>query len=381
MKTFFQFRFLFLQFILIKATNCDGNGKILPEFERLRQHLVGNGCWPLDNYPFGRPALERDEVVNVEIGIFIDFINDMSDSHTQWSLMGTLNISWNITCASWQNYTDWNHISWFNLPSKDMWMPKITHMNCKDRYFIDQSSNNIDSLILKSSGTVLWAASGIFDSFCIFNYNKFPFDTQHCSIVLESWNVNKLVTFHFDNSTLLGPNNDRVKDFIYQHGSLKVYEKKREHGEHVYDQVIFEVELKRDPNYYTIVIIMPIMSLILFQCLSFFLPLGTERCSFLMTIVLAMGLLQSVVDNNIPHVAQTVLLVYFIYGVTMMSTFTTCYAILWSFVVSHNKSKFLKKTVFNGQIRFTTFIDVCSFFVFTLMATISTLIFFIYLLS
>ena len=58
------------------------------------------------------------------------------------------------------------------------------------------------------------------------------------------------------------------------------------------------------------------------------IPISSERCSYLLTILLSIFIIQSVVDETISHLSETPRLAYFLLGFTISSTFLCPYSIV-----------------------------------------------------
>ena len=376
-QTKLVFPFLLVIFVEIETTT-----KFVPDEKKLRDHLVSNGCWPLDpNYASIRPVLDPNNSVNVIVGAIFDRVLEMSDPEEKISVIVNFQFFWNIPCVKWDGNSSWSHIDLLTIPTKEVWIPKVSHAKCVENYFLDQSPKSIDSVHIYPNGNANWWACGVFETHCDFHFELFPFDTQTCEIALEAWDYPKQVQLRFDHSTLVEPRNTGAKDFYFPDESnrVKVYEDTNNHNGYNSDRVVFQLKMKRDPTYYTSVIIVPTLSLTILQNFAFFLPISIDRCSFLVTILLAISVIQSVVDINIPHVAQKVVMSYFLLGFTMLATFATVYSIAILHMVNSNK-QLKKKLIFRGKIKLISFVDTLSFCLFSLATLFFLLVIFYFLL-
>ena len=356
----------------------------IPDEIALRNELVNNGCWPLDQrHSAIRPASNFNQPVLVTVWPIFDRIVDISDTDEQLSFVANFRFNWTIECANWENDTKWSHIDFLIIPTSEMWIPKISHINGLNDYFLDQSKLSISEIWIKPNGHVIWWACGLFVNQCSFNFQKFPFDTQVCGITMECWYFPTQVRLRISNATIIQPSNDGTNDFFFLNKSEAVYgyeENNIYSNDFFSDRVVYKFTLKRDSSYYTCVIIIPTLALMILQNLAFFLPLSMERCSFLVSILLAISLIQAIVDANIPHVAQRVVISYLLLGFTIMATCATIYSIMALFIITLSK-QLKKKRIFNGKMKYTVFADLCCFTLFSMSDIIFLLVVFKQLLE
>ena len=347
--------------------------QVVPDAFILRDKLTNDGCWPLQsNYAALKPVINSSDPFLVTVGVDFDRVVDMSDSQEKMSVVANLGFYWNIECAKWADDSIWNHVSNLLIPTKEIWIPKIVHLNSIHKYFLDTGEQSISHVKIYSNGKAVWWANGLFESRCEFDFQRFPFDTQSCAIELMSWEAWQEIKLRGNQSVGNLPVNKAVKDFYIEGkaSSVKIHEKQKHYGNGVRcDQVIFELTLKRDSSYYTCVIIIPTLALMVLQNLAFFLPIGVERCSFLVTILLAISVLQGIVDSNIPHVAQRLVVSYLLLGFTIMSICTTVYSIIVLYIIKSNRS-IKHRRVFKGRMKLIVFADLCGFLIFGFFAIV-----------
>ena len=341
--------------------------QVIPDAILLRDKLINDGCWQLQsNYATLKPAINSSDPFLVTVGVNFYRIVDMSDGNEKMSVVADLGFYWNIECAKWTDDMKWNHVSHLLIPTKEIWIPNIVHLNSIRNYFLHTGEQSISHVKIYPNGLTVWWASGLFESRCEFDFQRFPFDTQSCAIELMSWEEWQEIKLRGNKSVGNLPVNNAAKDFYFEEdkaNAMKIYEKQKHYMDGFRcDQVLIVLTLKRDPSFYTSVIIIPTLALMVLQNLAFFLPICVDRCSFLITILLAISVLQGIVDSNIPHVAQRVAVSYLLLGFTIMSICTTVYSVIVLYITQSNR-RIKHKRIFKGRIKLIVFADLCGFLI------------------
>ena len=194
---------------------------------------------------------------------------------------------------------------------------------------------------------------------------KFPFDTQSCQIILESWDSTALVRLSLDGPGIFISNES---DFISKSSiwtlvgfnatmAMKVYPDTPTE----YDQAVFTFTLERKYQIHLLNIFMPCLALQVLISLSVFMPPQLpDRSQFCVTVVLAYTVLQGVVSSQIPNSSETVFVVIFLAFQLLASLLITCFTLLTSELgrrLSFKKFYFYKFSQ-NGKWRKITIIRI-----------------------
>ena len=318
----------------------------------LQNNLIDKGCWPLDNYPHLHPTLSKAELpVNVSVEGFFETVAAISDKQQIMSLTGSIAFRWHISCAVFEHFDEFKDVDFIHVQSKYLWKPSITHKNTVDNYFINTGLRETSRIRIRATGEVMYWVAGIFTSSCHFNFRKFPFDKQQCQMVLESFEGPKSVVLS-TYSRQRGPSNIQIGDYRFIKSAFKASLKKYGND----SAVEFTCHFERESEYYIVTLILPVMFLMVLQLTAFFIPNSPERCTFLLTILLAINLIQQVVDANIPHLTTTPLIAYSLLGFTASATFQCCYAVL---ILAGFNSRHVKSVkIFKRKIDLPIFIDI-----------------------
>ena len=241
------------------------------------------------------------------------------------SVTGTFALSWPIPCADWAHDSEFANIDYITIRYEEMWIPAIMHYNSVESYYLNPDDLSLRHVLVHSGIAVSYMV-GIFTSKCVFHFKQFPFDSQKCNITLESFESANLIVLE-PRTVDYYPQNDIVGDFLLDFSKMLVYGLNRTNGEKIYSYAIYEFHFSRKSEYYVINIIIPIISMMTLEHAALLIPISSERCSFLLTILLSIFIIQSVVDETISHLSETPRLAYFLLGFTISSTFLCLYSI------------------------------------------------------
>ena len=243
------------------------------------------------------------------------------------TITGTIALSWSISCAKWNsNDPEFSNIQALHIRPSEMWIPIIVHYNSVNNYYLNPSDMSLPYVLVISEGIAIIYMVGIFTSKCEFRFKRFPFDSHKCEVTLESFENTRYILLEANNLAYI-PQNDGVGDFVFDYSQVQVSTRNITRGDAVYSFAIYEFHFSRKSEYYVINIIIPIISMMTLEHAALLIPISSERCSFLLTILLSIFIIQSVVDGIISHLSETPRLAYFLLGFTISSTFLCLYSI------------------------------------------------------
>ena len=258
------------------------------------------------------------------------------------AVIGTFEFSWPIPCADWANDSEFSNINSITIRYEEMWIPTIMHYNSVDSYYLNADNMSIRHIFVYPQVVYSYMA-GIFTSKCVFHFQNFPFDSQKCNITLEGFENTKFILLNPENISY-PPQNDVVGDFMFDYSKVQIYSRNRTSGQSQYSFAVYEFHFSRKSEYYVINIIIPIISMMTLQHAALLIPISSERCSFLLTILLSIFLIQSVVDGIISHFSETPRLAYLLLGFTVSSTVLCLYSIAMLMLLK-GKFNFLEEKI------------------------------------
>ena len=289
----------------------------------------------------GQIFYDSSESINGTIDLWLDFrlyflkqVNELSLSMT---VKGTLTMYWNDPEA-------WNfaraikpsrsaYSESISVPNDLIWKPFIVVFNSADDYenTVDRNgaANPID---ISRAGVVQWWATGYWTVACNFNYEKFPFDTQICSLKL----LNFLSAKYYRTSKWtfsIPKQEDLVSPTMVWQFVSSSYSNLNwtwdNNGEIDYSSLVrFDIEFKRKwYPYYFYAIMVPLFCLTGLQLAAFALPKDSpDRSIYSITCLLSFAVMRAEIQNNIPKTAENILVIILINLSIVGSSLVTFYS-------------------------------------------------------
>ena len=277
----------------------------------------------------------------------------------------------------------------FDKVSKNgAWIPDILITNGENVGEITR--NEREQVLLRSDGFTSYTPMGIMKIDCSFDLTLFPFDTQSCIVVVESW--------RYDVSMLLLLSDDegyrmlrvgQLKQWTVTQGSFKMSSLDyTDASTKAYSIAKYSVILKRKPGFYMMNTIVPSIFISLTELISYSIPIYCDgRLELSFTCVLAFGLFQGYIASELPRSADNPpLLSIYIIVMSAYIFMATCFhgvsRILYDY--GNPKSdvpKWLKTKYFNPTSkqwkRYAKKWDKISMLIYLLSITLTPCIFFI----
>ena len=204
-----------------------------------------------------------------------------------------------------------------------------------------------------------------FDSMCSLDFTKFPFDTQICTIEIESFSSELFLS-----SVQIGeaPTGDLIgRNFIWN----LVNKSASTDQDGAYMKAVFSFTVERRSTYHVQMIIVPSVILTVLQLAVFLLPYdAAERAGYAITVVLANQVSLTAVYGQIPVTSQPVYLVYYV------STIQSVGALICAYVMMTVRLADIKLLRSKSLAR----LDLSIAFLFFLLAIIINIVFFFFLL-
>jgi len=309
-------------------------------YERnLRNYLFNNNS--LDNFIIPRQNLEKP--LNVDMGIAVQTLEEFNQKVETIELNLWLRMNWNNSYLNW-NENDFGNISFIIIDPKKIWHPDIELYNAAS---LPEIYKFDDRLYLYSNGNMFWSRPGIFKFSCSMDLNKFPFDSQNCSMTFGSW--------IYDQTFLnLKPYDDESKAVdifsTFSHGEWEV--------KNIYlDNIIndnktlikYTIELERFTHYYLLSIGMTI-TLVYVSIIIMFLPSDNiSRTSTAVFIPLTILALQLTIVDKVPVVGYFTIMDKFFLSCFVCSMFVSIESgIIYALINIKNKK--LLNIVYNSNL-------------------------------
>ncbi|XP_077407131.1 5-hydroxytryptamine receptor 3A-like [Vanacampus margaritifer] len=220
---------------------------------------------------------------------------------------------WTVT--RWHNeYISWDPqefcgIKNVSLPVGILWKPDLTIEEMAEK---DKAPPNV-YLTVSADGLVEVTNDQVLFSMCRMNIYKFPFDTQRCNLSFKS-------IIHSSKDMRLQPSNNSSQatewsrdlmptqyEWIFL--NLNVTSIKAISPDHQ-DVIVYTISMRRKPILYIINFLLPVFFFLALDLASFFISdSGGEKLSFKVTVMLAVTVLQLILNEILPSSSNSIPLI------------------------------------------------------------------------
>ena len=243
------------------------------------------------------------ETTDVNLGVYVFSINNLDEksqvletSIMIWALWEDINLSWNAS-----NY---GGVESFTYPQNRVWLPDIrVHNSAKTKSQMGYDQNLIR---VYAEGYVYWGASLVTKTSCDIDVTYYPFDTQSCSIIVNTWMTNSDEVFIWVDSAQA----NETLDYFTPSGTWEIIS--HEIGAEFIDldrdiSLVYTMKLKRRRTYYVVNIILPVLFLSFTASMVFFLPADAgEKIGMGITVLLAFAVYLTIIADNMPQTSLQV---------------------------------------------------------------------------
>lgn len=262
--------------------------------------------------------------VSVMMGLQLISINGFDEVAGILELVAKLKISWtdeNLQRLYASAYAD---ISEALVPQNDVWLPPVTVYNSVESLkMVGDSSYHVR--VIPGIGWIQWIPGVITKTSCSVDATYFPFDKQVCDITFTNWG--------YTESEMNLYSRDEVIDL-----SLFTQNEQWSLGESKVSNsstgglsfLTFSVTLERQPTWFLLNMVLPIILIGLLTGLVFLMPVDDgERVGYIITAFLTFAFFLDMISSNLPHTSNPMaLVVYFLTVMVYLSSASTVVTIL-----------------------------------------------------
>ena len=201
----------------------------------------------------------------------------------------TIKVSWQDSALMW-NASDFHDVHAVEVPVSEVWIPDIFFVD-----FINTGSILLNAvhLTISNNGTVSTTFTMTTETPCNMDHGKFPFDTQHCSVIAYSLSQ----FFHLD-LTVQVENQSFSEIFVRK----SEWEMINHSLEYVDGMPFLRVKLRRKDTFYTVCLVVPMVLTSYMNTLVFLVPLEAgEKVSFLVSIFISTSVFTSFFTSVMPR--------------------------------------------------------------------------------
>jgi hypothetical protein len=308
--------------------------------KNLRNDLFSNNSVD-ENFIIPREDLQTP--LNVEMGIVVQTLEEFNQKVETIQLNLWVRMNWNNSYLTWDP-NNYGNISFIIIDPKKIWHPDIELYNAAS---LPEIYKFDDRLYLYDNGNIFWSRPGIFKFSCSMDLNKFPFDTQNCSMTFGSWVYEQ----RFLNLKPYDDYSKAVDIFTsFSHGEWDV--KNIYLDNFLSDNktlIKYTIELQRFSHYYMLSIGMTI-TLVYVSIIIMFLPSDNiSRTSTAVFIPLTILALQLTIVDKVPVVGYFTTMDKFFLSCFVCSMFVSIESgIIYALINIKNKN--LLKFTYNSRI-------------------------------
>ncbi|THD26242.1 putative nachr subunit [Fasciola hepatica] len=224
-------------------------------------------------------------------------------------ISGWFTMQWYDYRLRW-NSTDFDGVTQIDFVSDELWRPDVGLMNGKHSHYFDFSADQHSRINIDYEGRITWLLGAVLDVACPLDFADFPFDTQVCHLIITPWQSSmrqlKLLPMQHgpavDNYFL--PNSN-VSEWEIQSIKFELELYRSQFGVN-YQYINISIQLRRQPLYFIILVLVPFMMLSILACLIFTLDDTGDRLSVALSLILSMTMYVVIVSSNAPRSMRTV---------------------------------------------------------------------------
>jgi len=317
MHRLFPFSILFLTYMTFV------NGQTLDEANALMEALLTGYNKDI------RPSVNLSRPVLINATFDLVSVRELDEILGKLSVVGILCMSWHDPRMEWNPFLYGGQYM-VNIPMEKVWKPDLVVGHPIDSMLGLGYFHKWINVRYFYNGVGTFCPGDVISTTCAIDVRYYPFDVQKCDILFLPWGM-------FGNEMYFISTEDKVlKNFFSENGEWQLEETHASSGLIYETYSYFEItlHLRRRPTFVIVNVILPIMFMGFLNVLVFILPAQSgERVSFAITVLLAIAVFLTLVNDNLPKTSQP------------MSTI--CYFLLTNLVMS---SLIMLATILNLQI-------------------------------
>ncbi|KAL4230981.1 Glycine receptor subunit alpha-3 [Mactra antiquata] len=290
---------LWILFCLFLNVNSQEN--ITANDQNVRKKLIGGLFSEYDARL--APTTASGGSTNVSVQIFILSIDSISETNMDFSTSMYLRQSW---YDSRLMYTPIEGMRSLELDSNSMlkvWIPDL-HIPSEKKATVHSVTVPNKLMHVYPDGRIQYSLRISATIKCNFDLRKFPLDTQHCSVEMESYGyTTDTLRFEWDSKSVSKSKNMRIPQFFLQ--DLTTSQCDKTYYGVSYSCVSFEFSMKRSQGYYITQVFIPSCLIVFLSWVSFWLDIDAvpARISLGLLTVLTMTTQSAGSRNNLPKVS------------------------------------------------------------------------------
>ncbi|XP_071100942.1 neuronal acetylcholine receptor subunit alpha-7-like [Haliotis cracherodii] len=274
-------------------------------------HITGVSSYNLGNETQLRTDLltnyslksRPDGVTSISLVFNLLTINQLVTRTQTFSISGYFTVIWNDTRLGWTPAA-YSGIGFLFADETEIWRPSLVVKNAIDN--LDVIANDNIPMRVTNEGKIFWNPPGIYTTHCDIDITYYPFDSQECSVVVQSWgyNLRELDLFKYGTGVETAEF-ERNGEWNLNKAYSERSEKTQDVDAETYAAVSFVFKLQRKPDYYGINIILPVVVLSILSALVFVLPPDSgEKMGYSLTVLLSFAVFLTLIADSMPTTSR-----------------------------------------------------------------------------
>lgn len=239
-----------------------------------------------------RPRNDQSQNISLDVKFNFLSINKFDELEGKLVCTAFLGLAWTDDFLTWDYST--YPIGRFTLPQTLVWKPDFVLRNGFTEF--KELGGSFYNVILTVDGDVAWNPYQVFETKCALDVTYFPFDSQTCDIVFTMWS-------HFTFQVSINPTVDNIIMGEYTSNALWTIESTSQNVDNTGSRsvITYSLNIKRKPSYYVSTIILPVVFLGILNILVFVLPADAgEKMSYSITVALGFMVFLTLVSTQLP---------------------------------------------------------------------------------
>ncbi|XP_046583072.1 acetylcholine receptor subunit beta-like [Haliotis rubra] len=244
-------------------------------------------------------------VTDIDLAFNILTVNELETRTQTFSVSGYFTVVWNDTRLQW-NTQAYDNITFLFTDETEIWRPALVVKNAVDDLDVIASDNI--PIRVNNGGNIYWNPPGIYKTHCDIDITYYPFDSQECSVIVQSWGYNLreldlkkhadgVITSEYERNGEWG----LTEAFSFRQENVR----KLSSDSNTYATVAFKFRLQRRPGYYAINIILPVVVLSILSALVFVLPPDSgEKMGYSLTVLLSFAVFLTLIADRMPTTSR-----------------------------------------------------------------------------
>ncbi|XDV14095.1 hypothetical protein PO909_002311 [Leuciscus waleckii] len=271
----------------------------------------------------------------ISVDLYVTSITNVNEKAQSISTQIKMITGWPNSNMTWKP-DQYCEIKSYAAPKNLFWTPDI---NIMESIKTDFGTKESPYVLLLSEGFTVSTDVLALTTACKMDLYRFPFDTQICSITLQS-------TVYSDQEIILDTLSDakwatfKSKELFQAQGEWDLISINSSSviidddvGEFGINQLIYQVTIKRRPLLYVINIIIPVFFFLVLDVIAFFIDTsGSDKVSFKVTLLLSISVMLLILYSTLPSTAENIPLigvfccaVFCLIGIGLLETFLVNY--------------------------------------------------------